>query len=389
MKLNECGIQHYLSDHAKITGQIKKYCCDFEVHEIDLHGNIAGFDVNNERNVKRLKFDDANNTVDLTVEVSDISAKDVDTERKQVADSDICWNDISKDASGHLETLIGSESLAKIKEVATCAMDFPNYIKLGIFNDKTDRNIIHQCIRYISPRFVTKTTKCELNTEMFCNFDPLYKQMLDMGVFKDIAKDVFRFVYCRSMWSAKHGLDKNLTVTVDDYDKTSRKNFHHFIQQHFGKLLESKTVKRDSKNCISIRFKEKRVKNLLSGELKRKKNVTIVTLHRENLELLDVLHKLSNELGIHLSCFKYAGLKDKKAKTFQFVSITGTTPEKINNATAQNFSGWCISNPVHASSELQLGDLSGNFFKIVIRNISCDEGMETFHFVYKRSIEIL
>ena len=122
-----------------------------------------------------------------------------------------------------------------------------------------------------------------------------------------------------------------------------------------------------SSNFIAVRFKEKK----LSQKRKRGvvNNCIIITLYKDNLELLTVLQKLATELGIHLSNIKYAGMKDKRAVTYQYISISGTSSKKINEIISKDYGNWSISQPIYNKPSIQLGDLTENLFKIVIKNI--------------------
>lgn len=56
--------------------------------------------------------------------------------------------------------------------------------------------------------------------------------------------------------------------------------------------------------------------------------VAAFTLEKENLETLEAISYLSSVLGVLPSDFSYAGIKDKKAITYQSMVVKKVTPER-------------------------------------------------------------
>ena len=56
--------------------------------------------------------------------------------------------------------------------------------------------------------------------------------------------------------------------------------------------------------------------------------VSAFTLRKENLEMFEAVGFLAVKLGVIPSDFSYAGLKDKKAITYQAMVVRKVTPER-------------------------------------------------------------
>jgi len=159
-------------------------------------------------------------------------------------------------------------------------------------------------------------------------------------------------------------------IQVTDHTKIQRKNIHLIVQKYFGKILESKTKMFNDVTSISVRYKAKNNKSNLKRKSTCCSELYQVVLHKRNLELLNVLNLLAMGLQTNLSNLKYAGIKDKKANTYQFITINNVSRENISSlCNGINHSDWAISQPKEIQSPLQPGDLRGNLFKIVVRNL--------------------
>ncbi|XP_051886223.1 pseudouridylate synthase PUS7L isoform X2 [Pristis pectinata] len=94
-------------------------------------------------------------------------------------------------------------------------------------------------------------------------------------------------------------------------------------------------------------------------------------LTQVNMETLDAVACLASELGVVPSDFSYAGIKDKKAVTSQTMVVKNVTINKLKaiQSSIQN-KDLKIYNLRAASQHLRVGQLKGNHFSIIIRNVS-------------------
>ncbi|XP_015848681.1 pseudouridylate synthase PUS7L isoform X3 [Peromyscus maniculatus bairdii] len=99
--------------------------------------------------------------------------------------------------------------------------------------------------------------------------------------------------------------------------------------------------------------------------------VSAFTLQKENLEMFEAIGFLAIKLGVIPSDFSYAGLKDKKAITYQSMVVKKVTPERLKNIEKEvKKKRMNVFNIRSVGDPLRLGQLKGNHFEIVIRNLN-------------------
>ena len=92
----------------------------------------------------------------------------------------------------------------------------------------------------------------------------------------------------------------------------------------------------------------------------------ICTLEKTNWELQHAVKEIAKRLGISHRRIGWAGTKDRNAVTKQWISIYDVTPEQVAAVRLKDI----VLQPVrHANEALSLGDLLGNRFGIVIRDV--------------------
>ncbi|MFB6204404.1 MAG: tRNA pseudouridine(13) synthase TruD [Candidatus Nanohaloarchaea archaeon] len=91
----------------------------------------------------------------------------------------------------------------------------------------------------------------------------------------------------------------------------------------------------------------------------------VVKLRKQNMTTMDAVNKLSNMLHISRDRIGYAGNKDKRAITEQYISVQGVTPEDIRGIYTDEFD----LEVVGENGYIGLGDLSANRFEIVVRDL--------------------
>lgn len=92
-------------------------------------------------------------------------------------------------------------------------------------------------------------------------------------------------------------------------------------------------------------------------------------LHKVNLDTMDALNQLAMNLRSKPNWFSYAGTKDRRARTTQWISIKRMEPKKILEA-GNRVRGAYVGNFKYAKEPLKLGMLNGNRFTIALRNVS-------------------
>jgi tRNA pseudouridine13 synthase len=91
----------------------------------------------------------------------------------------------------------------------------------------------------------------------------------------------------------------------------------------------------------------------------------IVKLRKQNMTTLEAIGKLSSMLHISRDRIGYAGNKDKRAITEQYLSIQGVDEEDIRQVFTDEFDLEVVGRNGH----IGLGNLSANRFEIVVRNL--------------------
>ncbi|NWY99923.1 PUS7L protein, partial [Loxia curvirostra] len=235
---------------------------------------------------------------------------------------------------------------------------------LGPRLDKKIRADLHSAVRQKFPFLVTVTK----DNEMIVKGNPDYRELCQLVTEKETS-DFFKFL------DAKR---ENSTFSFEpDGNKEHRKTVHHFINRKFGKLLETKSftvtdVNDQPNTSIMVRFREKSwSRKRCAGVFQEKQDIyTAFTLQKENLETLEAIGLLAAELDVLPSDFSYTGIKDKKAITLQPMVVKKVTPERLKEiGNKMEKKGMKIYNIRPAHQHLRLGQLKGNHFDIVVRDL--------------------
>jgi tRNA pseudouridine13 synthase len=88
---------------------------------------------------------------------------------------------------------------------------------------------------------------------------------------------------------------------------------------------------------------------------------------KKNYTTLRALEAIGDAIGIGLKRFGFAGSKDKNAITKQMVSVRGCSKERLDSFTLQDIS---VEFAGFGKEPISLGDLEGNRFDIIVRNIT-------------------
>ncbi len=92
----------------------------------------------------------------------------------------------------------------------------------------------------------------------------------------------------------------------------------------------------------------------------------VVKLRKQNMTTMEAINKLSNMLHISQNRIGYAGNKDKRAVTEQYISIQGVTEEDVRQVFTDEFDLEVVGENGH----IGLGNLKANRFEIAVRNLN-------------------
>ncbi|XP_075816559.1 pseudouridylate synthase PUS7L [Microtus pennsylvanicus] len=237
---------------------------------------------------------------------------------------------------------------------------------LGRILEKSQRAVLHSAVRQTFPFLITVGK----NSEILVKPNLEYKELCHL-VSEEEALGFFKYL------DAKR---ENSTFTFEpDTNKDHRKAVHHFLNKKFGNLVETKSFPEQNRSAekpntaITVRFREKALthgKRSRHDDERRKAVYTAFTLQKENLEMFEAIAFLAVQLGVIPSDFSYAGLKDKKAITYQSMVVRKVTPERLKSIEKEiKKKRMSVFNIRSVGDSLRLGQLKGNHFDIVIRHL--------------------
>lgn len=164
---------------------------------------------------------------------------------------------------------------------------------------------------------------------------------------------------------------KFVMINVTSFEKDNRTQLHKLLKSEYGTKIVSSTVA-DSENKFI------RISKSTKNDPKRSQpwlwpfEYTYFVLHKENLDTMQAISLLASQLNTRPSQFVYAGTKDKRAKTSQWVCIKRTEPAKIAGA-LKRIPNMNVGNFTFKPKPLKLGELIGNQFQIALRSVTADE----------------
>ncbi|XP_034500569.1 pseudouridylate synthase 7 homolog-like protein isoform X2 [Ailuropoda melanoleuca] len=379
----------FITDHVGFHGTIKSSPSDFVVTEIDEQGQLVNKATNEligkvlpEPNnfAKKTKVDfqslsfkeESNQEVSTVTGCSDNQNHQSGSE-KEDNDGTSKGKEEQVDVLGNLLDEKTNELLnhfaCDIKEKWNSKTELigssPEF-SLGRILDKNQRAILHSAVRQKFPFLITVGK----NSEIVVKPNLEYKELCHL-VSEEEAFDFFKYLDAKK--------ENSKFTFKPDTNKDHRKAVHHFVNKKFGNLVETKSfpeLNYDAGNpnvVITVRFREKTHKHRKRSlfECRDQKVIyTAFTLRKENLEMFEALGFLAIKLGVIPSDFSYAGLKDKKAITYQAMVVRKVTPERLKNIEKEiEKKRMNVFNIRSVDDSLRLGQLKGNHFDIIIRNL--------------------
>ncbi|XP_049422294.1 pseudouridylate synthase PUS7L [Epinephelus fuscoguttatus] len=345
----------FISNHEGFLGSIKNFIKDFVVTEIDISG-------------QRVNTAAATHTPDCASPDRNYeSSADCkwDNHSSVSQDTDVsadCGLDVTIPSPGSfdLSVILGQSVSDELEQFVLTLKEEPTKqeLSLGSFADKHHRANVHRAVRHRFPFLMTVTIQPEIRVRE----DPDYRELSRL-VTEDEAEDFFRFIDAKVRGSS-------YTFGPDD-NKEHRTAVHHFLSRRFGKLVETKSFTDQGTTAISVRLREQgRPKKRTAEERKEEDVYTAFTLRKENLETLEAISYMAAALGVLPSDFTYAGIKDKRAITYQSMVVKKVSTQRLKEKTAEFVKrGMYLSQIRSVSEPLRLGRLQGNHFDLVVRDL--------------------
>ncbi|XP_061496397.1 pseudouridylate synthase 7 homolog [Rhineura floridana] len=166
----------------------------------------------------------------------------------------------------------------------------------------------------------------------------------------------------------------SVAIEVIENTKEKRTIIHQAVKSLFPGL-ETKTEDRDGKKYI-VAYHVAGKKALANARKhswpKSRGSYCHFVLYKENKDTMDAINVLSKFLRVKPNIFSYMGTKDKRAITVQKIAVLRITAQRLAhlNKCLMNFK---LGNFSYKNHPLKLGELQGNHFTVVLRNITGTE----------------
>ncbi|AAS51362.1 ACR136Cp [Eremothecium gossypii ATCC 10895] len=183
-------------------------------------------------------------------------------------------------------------------------------------------------------------------------------------------------------------------------DKAARTKIHQLLRKAFNNELESVT---SASNTFQIALANRKTRvskedyveqtrdenGVINWGYGPSKNCVHFTMYKENKDTMDVVNIIAKFLRVPTKAIRFAGTKDRRAVTCQRLSIGRIGLDRIN-ALNNALKGVVLGGFSFEDEPLSLGDLNGNEFVIVIRDVSTDPNSATpLESILDRGCELL
>ncbi|CAG2112748.1 unnamed protein product, partial [Medioppia subpectinata] len=169
--------------------------------------------------------------------------------------------------------------------------------------------------------------------------------------------------------------DKNcVKIPVNGLSKHERTRIHKAIKDNYEDLETSTVDDTDGHKYIVVKRVDKGSAPARNRHQwpKHKGEYIHFVMYKENRETQQALNELALKMRISAKNFAIAGTKDKRAITTQAVSAWKVPPQRIWYA-ARGCRDIEVGHFQFAARELRLGELCGNRFDIVLRDVKCSD----------------
>lgn len=163
-------------------------------------------------------------------------------------------------------------------------------------------------------------------------------------------------------------------IDVTELSKEDRGKIHNNTKSLFGSAIVGSTITKNERKYITFtaydkfNVKDRRQKWLWPHPF------TYFLLYKENVDTIQATSQLAECMRCSPSSFAYAGTKDRRAKTTQWISIKHYEPSKIV-AAVKKIKNIKVGNFCFKPNTLKLGQLEGNRFRIALRQLSVEENV--------------
>uniref|UniRef100_A0A182P8Q6 TRUD domain-containing protein n=1 Tax=Anopheles epiroticus TaxID=199890 RepID=A0A182P8Q6_9DIPT len=166
--------------------------------------------------------------------------------------------------------------------------------------------------------------------------------------------------------------DSSVSIDVTELDKEQRTAIHNKVKAMFGSAVVSSTVTEGETKLIRITKYSKAMPRDRREKWQWPHPYTYFLLYKENLDTIQATMQLAQKLFCAPSVLTYAGTKDRRAKTTQWMCMKTREPAKIV-AAARHIPNVSVGNFTFKPDTLKLGQLQGNRFRIALRQVTASD----------------
>ncbi|KAF9422778.1 hypothetical protein HW555_001562 [Spodoptera exigua] len=163
-------------------------------------------------------------------------------------------------------------------------------------------------------------------------------------------------------------------IDMEGVSKEQRTKIHDAVKKAFGDSIVGSTVNIEDKKLMRFQKFKKGVR--IDNRVKWTWPAEYVhfIVHKENCDTMDAAMRIAERIGVHVkpSMLGYAGTKDRRAKTSQWFSARRLDPRRFVAAT-RYFKDIHVGNFTFKNTNLKLGMLQGNRFRIALRNVTASD----------------
>nr|CAD7576498.1 unnamed protein product [Timema californicum] len=174
-----------------------------------------------------------------------------------------------------------------------------------------------------------------------------------------------------------HLLEKGepeVEIEVTQKSKEERLKIHEFIRKKYKCQFVSNTKDKNGKKLLIVNKPNKSNKqdNRQAWPAERGGEYLHFVMFKENKDTMEAVNIIAHKLRMRPNFITYAGTKDRRGKTSQMISVKKVEPSRIASI-SKELKGITLGNYSFKPMGLKLGDLSGNHFRIALRNVSGSE----------------
>ena len=264
--------------------------------------------------------------------------------------------------------------------------------------DRAGRKLVHNAVTMTYPFLSTKIVQGVATTPSIADLVVSANELLDplcsiLPTRDDVLK-LYKFIAD----TRRHREQRSFRLFLQPLDdKDSRRKFHHFFQEKL-KWARTSTSKKNEPIVSFFRKvgkqgkrwgKKRKVPGLPSSgaddspfaETALADTFTRVVVRKESIDQGEAIHSIAKLLNVAPSQIGFAGTKDKVSISYQYMTVKNMTVHEIKRRMGRHVAKHRFleaaqrkievgDSSTQAGRHLGLGDLRGNHFAIVLRNVT-------------------